>query len=169
MSRARYLGFYLTSSGRWSNHISMMANRRKEAMATLFKNSNLMGIGDLKMYKNVFNSKIRPILHYGGDVWGLGVANSLETPQLQYYQRMLRLHATAHTLFVKGDFGLFSIRKHRQIQLIEFWLKILQCPSSRLIRAAYDELLVLGQKIFMALSYQKTPGQHRFIVCVEWR
>ena len=38
------------------------------------------------------------------------------------------------------------MRKHRQIQLIKFWLKMLQCPSLRLIRAAYDELLTLGQK-----------------------
>ena len=59
---------------------------------------------------------------------------------------MLGLHAKTHTLFIKGDLGLFSMRKHRQIQLIKFWLKILQCPSSRLIRAAYDELLTQGQK-----------------------
>ena len=133
-SQAIYLGFHLTSNGRWSNHISKMANRGKAAMATLFRNSNLTGIGDLKIHKNVFNSKIRPILHYGGEVWDIEVANSLETLQLQYYKR------------IKGDLGLFSMRKHRQIQLMKFWLKILQCPSSRLIRAAYDELLTLGQK-----------------------
>ena len=74
-SQAIYLGFHITSNGRWSYHISKMANRGKAAMATLFRNSNLAGIGDLKMHKNVFNSKIWPILHYGGEVWGLEVAN----------------------------------------------------------------------------------------------
>ena len=59
VSQAICLGFHLTSNGRWSNHISKMANRGKAAMATLFRNSNLTGIGDLKMHKNVFNSKIR--------------------------------------------------------------------------------------------------------------
>ena len=114
-------------------------------MATLFRNSNLTRIGDLKMFKNVFNSKIRPILFYEGEVCGLEVTNSLEI-MLQYYKRMLGLHTTTHTPFIKGDLGLFSMRKHRRIQLIKFWLKILQCPSSRLIRVAYDELLILGQK-----------------------
>ena len=76
VSQAIYLGFHLTSNGRWSNHISKMANRGKAAMATLFRNSNLTGIGDLKMHKNVFNSKIRPILHYGGDVF---IKNSTAT------------------------------------------------------------------------------------------
>ena len=169
VSQAIYLGFHLTSNGRWSNHISKMANRGKAAMATLFRNSNLTGIGDLKMHKNVFNSKIRPILHYGGEVWGLEVANALETLQLQYYKRMLGLHATTHTLFIKGDLGLFSMRKHRQIQLIRFWRRILQCPSSRLIRAAYDELSYPRTKIGMAFPCQKTTGQHRSIVCMEWR
>ena len=36
---------------------------------------------------------------------------------------------------------VFPLKEH----LIKFWLKILQCPSSRLIRI-YDELLTLGQK-----------------------
>ena len=68
---------------------------------------------------------------------------------------MLGLHAKTHTLFIKGDLGLFSMRKHRQIQLIKFWLKILQCPSSRLIRAAYDELLTLGQKLSWPFHVKK--------------
>ena len=33
---------------------------------------------------------------------------------------MLGLHATSHTLFIKGDLERFSMRKHTQTQLIKF-------------------------------------------------
>ena len=76
----------------------------------------------------------------------LEVAKSLETLHLQYFRQMQGLHVKTHTLFTKGYLGLFFMRKYRQTQLIRYWLKLLQCPPSRLIRAACDELLILLQK-----------------------
>lgn len=87
-----------------------------------------------------------PILHYGAEIWGHENAAQLESVQLGYFKRLYGLHRMTHTQFLKGDLGLWSLKSYRTVQMIKFWLRVVQLPSDRLLKAAYDELLQLHRK-----------------------
>ena len=122
-----------------------MLNRGRAATFSLFRNK-ISGIKNLSLHKRFFLSKIMPILHYGAEIWGHENAAQLESVQLGYFKRLYGLHRMTHTQFLKGDLGLWSLKSYRTVQMIKFWLKVVQLPSDRLLKAAYDELLQLRRK-----------------------
>ena len=142
----KYLGFVLNNKGNWKDHVKEMVGRGKAVSSAVLRNSALNEIKNIKMHKYLFQSKIRPTIHYGAELWGYEVIPQLEMVQLQYYKRLVRVHATTHTQALKGDLGLFSLHKERLLQVVKFWLKIIQLPDERLMKAAYFELLQQGRK-----------------------
>ena len=146
VENSKYLGFVFQNNGSWCAHIKESVKRGKAAISTVFRNGTVMGIKSLAMHKRIFLTKIMPVIHYGGELWGMEAAEQLETLQVTYYKRLFGLHRTTHTQFLKGELGLFSLRKHRLVQVVRFWMKIVQVPRGKLIREAYEELLASGRK-----------------------
>jgi hypothetical protein len=77
-----------------------------------------------------------PILHYGTEIWGHENAAQLESVQLGYFKRLYGLHKMTHTQFLKGDLGLWSLKSYRTVQMTKFWLRVVQLPSDRLLKAS---------------------------------
>ena len=63
-------------------------------------------------------------------------------------------HRTTHTQAVRGDIGLFSLRKYRIGQMFRFWKKVLERPDDRLVKLAYLELVKLEGK---GMTFSDTP------------
>ena len=69
-----------------------------------------VGLGDIKLQKWVFESKIRSVVEYGAGVWGFDKGVILEILQLKYYRRMLSLNERFNSLVIKNDLGILSLR-----------------------------------------------------------
>ncbi|MFO7744505.1 MAG: reverse transcriptase family protein, partial [Psychroflexus sp.] len=153
--KATYLGFTVTRNGKWTQHISATTTKGKNALFGIYRSNVTTGISDLSLHKHIFITKVLPILHYGAEIWGYQTAQGLETLQLQYYKHAYGLHKTTHSLVLKGDLGIYSLKIRRKIQMIKFWLKILNLPKERLISAAYKDLLTQKSKTTWTAQIRK--------------
>ena len=146
VEKAKYLGFTLTPNCSWKEHVSEMSKRGKAAVGAILRNDLVKKSKSLKMFKQIFDSKIKPAIHYGAELWGLEAAEKLESVQFRYYKILFGLHQTTHNQLIKGDFGIFSLKLHRLYQVFKFWLILTQLPEDRLAKQAYNDLLQINRK-----------------------
>ena len=105
---------------------------------------------------HLFDALVAPVLLYGSEIWGCyGKAVDVDTMQLSFIKRVLRLPPASDTLTVLAESG----RLPMQIQLIESHARYWEClyslqDSSRLLHLALTEHLELmeKQKICWGLS-----------------
>ena len=132
VEKEKYMGFTLTPICSWKEHVSEMSKRGKAAVGAVLRNDLVKKSKSLKMFKQIFDSKIKPAIHYGAELWGLEAAENLESVQFRNYKRLFGLHQTTHNQLIKGDFGIFSLKLHRLYQVFKFWLILAQLPEDRL-------------------------------------
>ena len=162
VEKAKYLGFILCQNGKWTSHITTMAQKGRNALFGIYRSTLTAEISELSLHKHIFNTKIMPILHYGSEIWGYQPAKQLETLQLQYYKRVFGLHNTTHTLVLKGDLGIFNLKLKRYTQIIKFWLRLLELPQTRLARAAYEDLLLQCNKTSWTAQIKRILDENGF-------
>ena len=100
-------------------------------MSAIFRNPTIMGIKNLKMHKRIFNTKVLHVIEYGEEIWGGETVQQLESFQLRYYKRVFGLHQKTHSQILNGDMGLFSLKLHRYILMLRFWLKLTKSNEER--------------------------------------
>ena len=100
----------------FSSHMESRIEKGNVCCNTVLR-SQLTDIAKIQVGKEVFRAKISGVMNYRSEVWEYAKGDWLETIQLGYYKRWLRMSKHAHSLVVKGDLGLFSLRSGRLIKL----------------------------------------------------
>ena len=150
------MAFTLTPNCSWKEHVSEMSKRGKAAVGAVLRNDLVKKSKSLKMFKQIFDSKIKPAIHYGAEVWGLEAVKNLESVQFRNYKRLFGLHQTTLNQLIKGDFGIFSLKLHRLYQVFKFWLILTQLPEDRLAKQAYNGLLRINRKTTWTQQIKKS-------------
>ncbi|KAK2701209.1 hypothetical protein QYM36_020116 [Artemia franciscana] len=140
----------------WKEHVSEMSKRGKAAVGAILRNDLVKKSKSLKMIKQIFDSKIKPAIHYETELWGLEAAEKLESVQFRFYKRLFGLHQTTYNQLIKGDFGIFSLKLHQLYQVFEFWLILTQLPEDRLAKQAYNDLLQINGKTTWTQQIKKS-------------
>ncbi|KAK2707070.1 hypothetical protein QYM36_014932 [Artemia franciscana] len=74
---AKYLGFTLKPNCSWKEHLNKMSKRGKAAVGAILRNDLVKKSKSLKMFKQIFDSKIKPAIHYVAELWNLEAADKL--------------------------------------------------------------------------------------------
>ena len=89
-------------------------------------------------------SLILPILEYGSQLWYKARQNHrLETFHLGYLKRTIGLRLQTPTDAVLSDTGNFPLHFRRNLNVIKYWLRMLNLQADDPLRNAFDTLIQL--------------------------
>ena len=143
----KYLGFIFNT--RLNDAVGTMPDyligQARKATYQARKLSNA-AVGQLspKLAFKVFDSQILPILEYGSQLWYKARQNPrLETFHLGYLKRTIGLRLQTPTDAVLSDTGRFPLQLRRNLNVIKYWLRMLNIQADDPLRNAFDTLVQL--------------------------
>ena len=86
----------------------------------------------------------------------------LESIQLEYFKRLFGLHRTTHSQFLNHTLGIWPLINYRLVSMIKFWLRVVQLPRDRLLKAAYEDFITQGKKRSWPIKNKKNLDKTGF-------
>ena len=87
-----------------------------------------------------FEKMIIPILRYGCEVWGFHQGPDVERVHLQFMKRIIVVKKSTQNDFVYGEFGKIPLINRRKVQILKYWLKIVQGEKPLYVNISYHVL-----------------------------
>ena len=86
---------------------------------------------------------VKPILLYGGDIWGYEYADEIEKVQIRFCKDFLGVGPSTNDSMVMGECGRLPLCVDYFLKCIKYWLKLLFMPEYRLPKKCYKMLIGL--------------------------
>ena len=156
INKFSYLGIVFTSGGSSYETQKTLSGQALKAIFTL--NKYLYNFTSLKTSHvlELFDKLVTPILNYGSEVWGFYKSASIETVHLQFCKKILGIKQTTQNDFIYGELGRIDFQSQRYINIIKYWLKVVQSDNRKYATLIYDMMLndleIRAQKQNWALS-----------------
>ena len=115
----KYLGVDFQSNLSWKSTKDRLAKKARARLAIVRK-AMMEGIS-LEAAENLWSTLIRPVLEFGGEVWGAGAWQAAE--QIQQREVGSKLLGMSSHEAVRGDAG-WSMRARRDLLVLDFGIKL---------------------------------------------
>ena len=91
-----------------------------------------------------FNSTVAPIIEYGSEVWSAGInTDPVDTFQVKFIKRALKLRPQTSTLAVLGEVGEYPLSIRLALRVIKYWMSLMALPHEHIAR----KMLVLLEEM----------------------
>ena len=132
-----YLGVSFSSALSWSHNIKVRAAKGLRALGSI--RTLMYKIPDMnsKVLWKIFDTKIKPILHYGAEIWGYNDANEIERVQNKMCKLILKINSRIPAIAARGELGRFPLKNNRLHLVLNYWLKLVSMSNERLTKDAY--------------------------------
>ena len=132
-----YLGVHFSSVLSWSQNIKLRATKGLRALGCVQSLMYKIPKMDTRVLWKVFDTKIKPILHYGAEIWGFSDAVEIEKVQNNLCKKVLKINSRVPNIALQGETGRLPLRIDRLILIINYWLRIIKLNDNRLTKDAY--------------------------------
>lgn len=132
-----YLGVYFSSAHSWSYNQKFRASKGIKALGMTNKLIYKLPNVNSNVLWKIFDVKIKPVLHYGSEIWGNIEAPDIERVHTKFCKRILRINTRVPETAVRGEMGRYPLKCNRLFSLVNFWLRIIRMDESRVTKAAY--------------------------------
>jgi hypothetical protein len=112
---------------------SMLAMRYTIFFFTILNNVELPIYQKCKL----FDSLVSPILNFGSEIWGMHPANDIEHVHTKFLRRMLSVKKSTNLNALYGELARIPMSVIRKINMIKYWVKILNQDESSLQKKVY--------------------------------
>ena len=132
-----YLGVNFSSVLSWTHNQNIRANKGIRALgSTRALMSKFPNLQNSVIWK-VFDTMVKPILHYGAEIWGAHDAPEIEKVQTKLCKYMLKIKSRVPNIALKGETGRIPLKSNRLYLIVNYWLKLNEMSNNRLANAAY--------------------------------
>ena len=135
-----YVGLYFTNRLSTINMAEAMSTKAKCVLAQILNTFSELHYVPYHTFFKVFDSKISSILLYGSEIWGLKHMSCIEKIHIYACKRYLNAPANSCNDAIMGDLARFPMFINTSKRCIKYWLRILQLPAHRYVRACYEML-----------------------------
>ena len=154
VSKFNYLGVVFTCGGAFSETHSALSGQALKAIYKLKSYLNKFTNITIKHRLDLFDKMILPILNFGSEVWGFHKETKLEKVHLNFCKQLLGVRQQTQNNFIYGELGRVSLKVHRLIAIIRYWLKIVESPENKYIKHVYlmmlNDIEILPNKVSWA-------------------
>ena len=140
VKRYTYLGIIVDEFTTY--HDTVQAKIEKATGAFYAMVAQLRQIGDAshRVYKNLFDSMIAPVLDYGAPVWSRFAGNrDIEKVQNLAYRYFLGVGRKHPLAAASGDMCWMPTKRRHQLSTVMFWIHLLQLDNERIAKKVYNE------------------------------
>ena len=135
-----YLGVIFGSTLNWAKCVKNLSSKAKKAMAGIKRLHRTLGSIPVSTLFHIFDTKIKPILLYGSEVWGFKKYEDIEKVQVNFCKTILGVGRDVKNKIALGECGRFPIYIDSYMRLIKYWYKILAINDNRLPKQCYKML-----------------------------
>lgn len=152
VNRYKYLGFMLTTKLSDVSACEEYASKAKGKVFDILKTMWALGNLNAKIFFQLFDAQIKPMLLYASEVWGLLKLDIIETAHLFACKRFLSVSDKTPNAMVYGETGRYPLYIDASIASIRYWLKLVSMPASRIPKQALQ---------MVTNSYERTGCESR--------
>ena len=152
-----YLGLTIRSNGSFSETITNLADKAGKSLHSL--RGILLHNNKIKLPLHLFNVFIKPVLLYGSEIWGQDFMDykkwdksPIEKIHLKFCKNLLQCNRQAYNTAVRGELGQFPLLLDVKLNIVKYWLHIVQLPHNNLAKEAFMEQMKNNWSWFNSLS-----------------
>ena len=132
-----YLGVSFSSVSSWSHNEKLRAAKGLRALGSIrtmmYKIPNI----NSRVLWKIFDTKIKPILHYGAEIWGYNEGSEIERVQIKMCKLILKINSRIPAIAARGELGRAPLKTNRLYLKVNYWLKLIGMSNERLTKDAY--------------------------------
>ena len=138
-----YLGVIVSSRLMWSKHIDNMSSKAHQIISRIVYMCNHFDHVPMKMLFKIFDGKIKPILLYGSEIWGVRKYEDIEKVHLRFCKVVLGVGKTTWNFAAIGECGRYPLYVEYHVRAIKYWCKLVTTEESRYNSKCYKLLYKL--------------------------
>jgi hypothetical protein len=136
----KYLGIAFTRYGISHASINMLNDQAKKSLVSLWSGMNAIGKFPPAAALRIFHTSIVPILNYASEVWGYMAGLSMQITLNRFCKNILGVKLSTSNAAVAGELGQYPLIIQRKINMLKYWMKMLNGPRNRLRFTMYSYL-----------------------------
>ena len=141
----KYMGLLFSHTLSWGKaHLKLTAQAKKSILAIKTHQKKFGKFSHAEYFK-LFDSMVKPILLYGGEIWGVDYIEAVERVQIQFCKDFLGVRSSTNDCMVLGECGRLPLCIYYHLRPIKYWLKLLHMPDHRLPKNCYQMLKSLDE------------------------
>ena len=86
----------------------------------------------------MWKAVVRPVVEYGGEIWGARERSQVEGVQLEMGRKILGVPKHTAREVIRGDLGWWTLRARRDRARLTYWEKLRRLGDDRLVKRIYD-------------------------------
>ena len=131
VSKFRYLGLLLSSSGVWTAAQTELATRAYKGLFCIKNFLYKTKMQNTKLILKLFDSCIVPILNYGSEIWGFHHGRDIDKLCDNFYKFAMKLPRHTNNIAARGELGRARAHFKRYTRIIKYWTKLINNPQDR--------------------------------------
>lgn len=141
-----YLGYTFTTKVTANRGLLQTCVRAKRKVHDILRALWKIGCTDVKIFLRLFDQQVLPTITYAAEVWGVKETKIVEQVHMYACKKILSVSTKTPNTMIYGELGRYPLFVNTFIQAVKYWLKILEMPSERLPKAAYDTLKSMDER-----------------------
>ena len=142
----KYLGADFSTRMSFATITQAFVSKAKKACYEILTSLRSIHCYDLNVFLKLFDAKVKPILLYGSELWGMNELYDIEKVHMFALKRFLNVSLHCSNAVVYGETGRYPLHICHKIRSLKFWIRLQRLPSGRISRQAYQMLLALHEK-----------------------
>ena len=135
-----YLGVNFTTKLSFTNFSTSLITKSKNASYCILRSLRTLQCTNINVFCKLFDSKVLPILTYGGELYGIVENVNSEKVHTNILKQFLNVSSHCSNTILYNESGRYPIYINMKIKSIKYWLRLLKLPSSRICKQAYTML-----------------------------
>ena len=87
----------------------------------------------------MFDSNVASIINYATEIWNnYSPIDDIKRVQLRFLKYLLGVKDSTCTLAVYGELGRFPIHLNAVVNIVKYWIRILNCNDNSLVKKAFQ-------------------------------
>jgi len=135
----KYLGCIFKSKYNvFKEHVNTTVTKATRATYKVQSYCTALGTPPPALAIKLFNSIVMPVIEYGSEIWSAGNnIDVLDTFQVKFFKRVLKVRPQTPTLAVLGEVGEYPVSIKVDLRVIKYWLRLVNMPSDHIARKMF--------------------------------
>ena len=142
----KYLGIYFSTKLSFTAACTDLVSRAKGAFLTINQRLSILGNHSIMLVLKLFDKQVMPILQYGSEIWGLE-KSALQCEKLHLFvlKKILGVNQRTPNDLVYGELNRFPLTIIFTINVVRYWLKLLEFDDNRIPKKAYKLIFKIDE------------------------
>ena len=132
-----YLGTVISSRLCWTTCVENLACKAQQIVSKIRYLCNRYETFTSQILFKIFDIKIKPIILYGSEMWGVRKYNEIEHVHIHFCKVVLNVGKTTWNFATYGECGRHPMYVDYHCRAIKYWCKLLTSHDDRYIKKCY--------------------------------